>query len=666
MFSFFLFSDLAFANEWENDPVWMVIKAVNTILIMASAILWATTALASLFLTPEWVNGTLFGLDKYMKEIWILISNIVYFIFAFILITIAFMNIIGKWDKWELKSALPKFIVWVIMVPFTWFFVQFILSISAILTVWVLTLPYDTFESNTDYKASIAEMSKLAWDTSDNLIPTSYILDLSESVKTDEQGDTTVKDAEWFFETGGWKTVEELLLWEGEGGHQNSIFWVLSLYTYGIMQVHKTDHVTGAAISTEIKDLTNLSLKVVFDAVLIIVYLILMITLFLALLVRGIKLWIYAMLSPTFWLLYFFDKADGVGEWQGKFGIKDFISLALVPVYVSAALSFGLLFIMVSSHGMQDWNFLSKCSWEPFNIQWEKAQSAECMKIGWFTFGIKWAHSWNTSWSWDFSWAFWKLIMELFGIVILWIAIMTALKQSEITNKITQPIQEFWWNVWNLIAKSPMYAPIIPTGTWWLSAKWLAQVWSTATSYYESASRETGTDFIKQQWLFGQWIDLSTKSLNALDALKANPDNPLANKQVWDKFKEAFREWRTTSELSSNKNFVNLLQTTLANSWDKDLVELSKSVRVGDQRSVVKWIAALDHLADDKFRTQSWWSLIDTNYKWNYDALTVRELDRLLGWGKSDAEEAEASSETPKWWVDSEAANKPEDNTDDE
>jgi hypothetical protein len=34
-------------------------------------------------------------------------------------------------------------------VPFTWFFVQFILSISALLTISALTLPFDTFPAVT-------------------------------------------------------------------------------------------------------------------------------------------------------------------------------------------------------------------------------------------------------------------------------------------------------------------------------------------------------------------------------------------------------------------------------------------------------------------------------------------------------------------------------------
>jgi hypothetical protein len=65
-------------------------------LTIFSTIIATLTSLISLLLTPGWVNGTIFGFDVYLKDIWVLISNIVYFIFAFILIAISFMNIVGK------------------------------------------------------------------------------------------------------------------------------------------------------------------------------------------------------------------------------------------------------------------------------------------------------------------------------------------------------------------------------------------------------------------------------------------------------------------------------------------------------------------------------------------------------------------------------------------
>lgn len=56
----------------------------------------------------------------------------------------AFMNIYaGEKNTWAIKAKLPKLIVGVISVPFTWFFVSAILSISSILTASVIQLAGD-------------------------------------------------------------------------------------------------------------------------------------------------------------------------------------------------------------------------------------------------------------------------------------------------------------------------------------------------------------------------------------------------------------------------------------------------------------------------------------------------------------------------------------------
>jgi len=338
-----------------------------------------------------------------------------------------------------------------------------------------LTLPYDSFGWTPAYqeaRGSFTNMiEKIQWEKTDegkqkDKIPTTFILNLWKTVVTSDDWNKTFKKWEEFFNQWRYTSIDSILEWEKD---PNSIFWIIFLYTYGIMQIHDLDVLKEANIANAISSITDLSLKLIFDSLFVLVYMVLMIALFLALLVRGIKLWVYAMLSPTFGLLYFFDKADGVGEWNGKFGIKDFISLALVPVYVAAALSFWLLFIMVANEGLWTSKILWPCNPSDFSQMNVSTTDLTCMKVPWgFTFAIQWSH-WNAP-SWN---AIGKIIMQLFGIVILWMAVMTALKQSEITSKITEPIQQFGWNVWNLIAKSPMYAPIIPG---WLSVQWLQRV----------------------------------------------------------------------------------------------------------------------------------------------------------------------------------------------
>jgi len=50
---------------------------------------------------------------------------------------------------------MPKFIIGVLIVPFSWFAVQFLLSLSAILTVSVLTLPYNSFQNQPLYSQAL-------------------------------------------------------------------------------------------------------------------------------------------------------------------------------------------------------------------------------------------------------------------------------------------------------------------------------------------------------------------------------------------------------------------------------------------------------------------------------------------------------------------------------
>ena len=51
--------------------------------------------LAGWLLSPDWTFGEIFGLRPILHQIWILISNVVYVIFGFMLVFVAFANIFG-------------------------------------------------------------------------------------------------------------------------------------------------------------------------------------------------------------------------------------------------------------------------------------------------------------------------------------------------------------------------------------------------------------------------------------------------------------------------------------------------------------------------------------------------------------------------------------------
>ena len=207
---------------------------------------------------------------------------------------------------------MPKFIIGVLIVPFSWFFVQFLLSLSAILTVGVLTLPYESFQNEQLFGAAMEES-----EITNQKFCKDIIISFSGDFGGQATTDLTDNDGEGFPENikckdeeGSKVSIKEIISGEGGGeGLDNNVFGIISVYTYGILRVQELDTIAALDLTT-IKGIMDLILKVIFDLLFVVVYLILMVALFLALMVRGVRLWVYMMLSPAFGLLYFLGKGS--------------------------------------------------------------------------------------------------------------------------------------------------------------------------------------------------------------------------------------------------------------------------------------------------------------------------------------------------------------------
>ena len=98
--------------------------------------------LAGWLLSPDWTMGDFFGLRGYFKEVWILVANIVYIIFALMLLYMAIMQIFGGSEsEYAFKKKLPSFLVGILLVPFTWLIVSWTLSFANQAVAAVLSIP---------------------------------------------------------------------------------------------------------------------------------------------------------------------------------------------------------------------------------------------------------------------------------------------------------------------------------------------------------------------------------------------------------------------------------------------------------------------------------------------------------------------------------------------
>jgi hypothetical protein len=553
---YFILWDSAFASE-ATKTSWAeaALTVVEWLLKWVSAILAILTYLVTLFLDPSWVNGSFFGLTEKFRTIWIMVSNVVYFIFAVLLVWIAFMNIIWKeGDKYQLKQALPKFVVWVLIVPFSWFIVQAVLSISAVLTVSAITLPYDTFS---DYQTRVNEIDVknnctiniwgLIWATKD-AADTTIAWDKKNQVLTCDDSTTKFKNIfDWWWDAN------------------STIFATVSTYTFWILKIDRLDDLDFNEIKATIRTVADVVIKVVIDFLFVLIYAILMIALWLVLMIRGIYLWLYIMFSPLFWLMYFFDK-NGSWEWFfEKFNFKEFFALAMVPVYSMLALSFGLLFMYVvwtwmtsgddaielkATNGGADSEFLL----------WKWWSNEFSLKVK-GSLGAWWKEVLNDVWSLFADtgtgslWVIWTLIIQFFWIVVLWWTIMAAMRSSSITKAIVEPIHQFGTQVWSIMAKAPQNVPIF----WGQSMKSMGNVAQKVWGHIESKNLDRANDFASKHMKF-----LDADTMNNIANVKKIWTNLDSISAIWP---ELSTEWKkflgtvgTVEKWGSIKDYQDILQ----------------------------------------------------------------------------------------------------------
>ena len=582
----------------------------NALIQTVSTGIGMLSSIVGLFLNPSWTNGTGIWLHVHLKDLWIMISNIVYVIFAFLLIIIAFMNIIWKGDKWELKQALPKFFIWVLIVPFSWMFVQVVIAISSFLSVSVLMLPYDVLSNSPTNSWEEIKAKPVC---------TTYIV-VSKSQGKDQSANTA--NTSW---CGGTTSIAELLKSDG-------VYGLLNIYTYGIFSLDQLSQINGQEVDS-FTSLFKIGINLIVILLFAIIYFILMVSLCLALFVRWMWLWMYMIFSPVFGLLYFFDKSKD-GFMEGKFSISEFVSLAMVPVYVSAALAFGLLFIFVAG-----WSFGDNPDTDWFVDYKEKpvtssdypgtSSGAEISKEAWNGQRITILKNFNLDMYGDFvtSWkqtdglfdvmksGFGTLLMQLFGLAVLWVAVMAAINQSKITQAVVEPIASFGKQVGGLIQKSPQYAPIFGGQ----SMTSLKNASGTVAGEFQSAQARKWTQFAQKHfsWVMGDdkaqkiqqiatWNTSNTenamwvhdKIMSEVDSAQDIINHPAAHRKLTEIYERLLDEWK------------------IKKSW-KDSVEKFKSASTAMQlKEALQWID--EH-------GQAWFTIL-----WWDDIVRVSDMDQAI------------------------------------
>jgi len=195
-----------------------LVAALNIVLAALSFIIMPAIILASWLMSPDWTSGDAFGLREIMHDIWIIVSNIIYFVYAILLIIIALATIFGK-DNFSYKTMLPKLALGILMVPFTWWFVQWTISLSTVVTASVISIPAEVMDT-------IGAKDKSWWKTP--VIPRKVYLKTTGEVGSSTSTSNSEKGAPCTAET----CISPEFFYQNVGG----IWSPLVIYGYGIFK----------------------------------------------------------------------------------------------------------------------------------------------------------------------------------------------------------------------------------------------------------------------------------------------------------------------------------------------------------------------------------------------------------------------------------------------
>ena len=543
------------------------------------------------------------------------------------------------------------------MVPFTWWVVSATLSVSSYMTGLVLRMPADIITQNSTKekaKVNMATNCTLNFNVDATSKKIWYCdkyadVDLAEFfLKWDGAYGIIPMYAYNIFKFNELDTFKNTLNSTGTLAQANALIaWDTAYTTWD--SATKNAMLQAAIIATSIG---KIGVQLLMSVIFAVVFVVILIALVLVLFTRVIKMWMYTIFSPLFALKFFLDEKVKQESALGAFKFGDFIALAMVPVVVSAALGFGFMFIMTFKTQMEQpiekWA-TQKWIDSPF-ITVDKNSTGTGGNIQFFgtTINIKLSDT-NSNGvgangqpvkADDLKVALFNvlsgLITPIFGIVILWMAVMAAIKTSAVAGKAIEGIEGLGKLAGDMGKKIPGMLPV-PGASYVKDGKkqnvnfkqltmapWLIKGWADAKESEERQGMQ-------------QWMGLD-KGIKELAAQIANLNPEKASKLYGESI-----AWKRIDELAKNETERDNLQAMLKKfnitlSWD-ELTKFNawnKEAFAKAFKDLVSKMQTSQLLTDANQKTKLG-QLSATLSGTNITPEQLKEFNTIMGWGDSDS-----------------------------
>ncbi len=180
-----------------------------------------------------------------------------------------------------------------------------------------------------------------------------------------------------------------------------------------------------------------------------------LIALALVLILRIWVLWLYIVASPFIILKASFKNFLSIKGLDDYLSIKAVMGIIFAPVVTVAALSISLIFMTALSNGFTSHDTSSAINETLGITKLNDAQAGnDAISIGW----VAQLEFSKLPW-WEAMDRFSRLIVNFFGIGLMWMIVFAAIKANKIGEKVGQKVQDFGETTFRTL-------PILPTG-WW-------------------------------------------------------------------------------------------------------------------------------------------------------------------------------------------------------
>lgn len=397
-------------------------------------------------------------IGQFLNYIWQIIRDLVNYGFIVVLLVIAFMTVISAGGEsvggsFDVKKILPKFVIAVVAVNFTWFGAKVILDVANVATHIVYSIPMSLPDSEKLLEDAIkrnCENVKQSDEKQCYFITKEIVMkgDGSLSQYNDKKGIQScseVKDPDirakcdeiikslkgepvFVFNAG----IVELYQKKLKSWDELSSGTIPGILAFSILNVQEL----GLSRGYE-KDLFQVTLKGMVALLVMIIIITVFTAMFFLLLERVIILWINIILSPVAVLLWVLkDTPLSVDSDNTVLGLKPFLKSAFLPALMGIPLIFGLLLIIVSKE-------------TDLRID-QSGLATQISGVDTIIDGISTLH---------------ELFFYIMALGSMWVAMKIAEDSAVFVKPVVEGVSNGVKGVGKFVAKSPLYAPWIPTAS---------------------------------------------------------------------------------------------------------------------------------------------------------------------------------------------------------